>query len=451
MKNIKIITIVLAIILVTLVAFGGVYLQTQNRMENKVKDYTLGRELAGARVFELKIVDGEGEGETKPNPEDLTLENYETVKKTIEERLDNLGAQDYVISLNKENGTIRVELAEDENTDTYAYFLTASGKVEIKEKDASTVLLSDSMVKDAVYTYTSDAEGMYKVYIELRLTEEGQAKIEEIKNNYAILEEEVSKIEEAESKKEAEKKDKEEKAEGTTAEEKTETEPTKKIGVLTIGGTELDIERIEKNKVIVKVGGETANTTSINNNIASAAELTLLIRSGKVPVQYEISTNRFIYSDITEQQLLYFAIAVAIILLIVFVIFTISYKVKGLLASVSFIAFVAILSLILRYTNVLISIEGIGAILVVLALNLRFNKIILDKVKTMNVINEAITSTYKEFFLKLIPVIIITLVFCFAGWSNLNSFGMIMFWGLMLIAVYNALVTKTLLKLKEIK
>ena len=97
--------------------------------------------------------------------------------------------------------------------------------------DASTVLLSDSMVKDAVYTYTSDAEGMYKVYIELRLTEEGQAKIEEIKNNYAILEEEVSKIEEAESKKEAEKKDKEEKAEGTTAEEKTETEPTKKIGV----------------------------------------------------------------------------------------------------------------------------------------------------------------------------------------------------------------------------
>ena len=451
MKNVKIITIVLAIVLVTLIAFGGVYIQTQNRMENKVKEYTLGRELAGARVFELKIVDGEGEGETKPNPEDLTVENYETVKATIEERLDNLGAQDYVISLNKENGTIRVELAEDENTDTYAYFLTASGKVEIKEKDANTVLLSDSMVKDAVYTYTSDAEGKYKVSIELRLTEEGQAKIEEVKNNYAILEEEVSKIEEAESKKEAEKKDKEENAEETTTEETTETEPTKKIGVLTIGGTELDIERIEKNKVTVNVGGETANTTSINNNIASAAELTLLIRSGKVPVQYEISTNRFIYSDITEKQLLYFAIAVAMILLIILVVFIIVYKVKGLLASISFIGFVAILSLILRYTNVLISIEGIGAILVVLALNLRFNNIILDKVKTMNIINEAITNTYKEFFLKIIPVIIITLVFCFAGWSNLNSFGMIMFWGLMLIAVYNVLVTKTLLKLKESK
>ena len=453
MKNVKIITIVLAIILVTLVAFGGVYLQTQNRMENKVKDYTFGREIAGARVFELKIVDGEGEEETKPNPEDLTIENYETVKKTIEERLDNLGAQDYVISLNRDDGTIRVELAEDENTDTYAYFLTASGKVEIKEKDADTVLLSDSMVKDAVYTYTSDAEGMYKVYIELRLTEEGQAKIQEIQNNYAIFEDEISEIEAAQSAAEA---DKEENAEGTTTteettEETTEAEPTKKNAVLTIGGTELDIERIEKNKVTVKVGGETANTSSINNNIASAAELTLLIRSGKVPVEYEISTNRFIYSDITEKQLLYFAIAVAMILLIILVVFIIVYKVKGLLASLSFVGFVAILSLILRYTNVLISIEGIGAIIVVLALNLKFNKIILDKVKTMNVINEAITNTYKEFFLKLIPVIIITLVFCFAGWSNLNSFGMIMFWGLMLIAVYNVLVTKTLLKLKESK
>ena len=38
MKKVKILTIVLAIILVTLIAFGGIYLPTQNRMENKVKE-----------------------------------------------------------------------------------------------------------------------------------------------------------------------------------------------------------------------------------------------------------------------------------------------------------------------------------------------------------------------------------------------------------------------------
>ena len=41
MKKVKILTIVLAIILVTLIAFGGIYLPTQNRMENKVKEIKL--------------------------------------------------------------------------------------------------------------------------------------------------------------------------------------------------------------------------------------------------------------------------------------------------------------------------------------------------------------------------------------------------------------------------
>ena len=58
MKKVKIITIVLAIILVTLVAFGGVYIKTQNRMENKVKDYDFARDLKGGRVVELKVATG---------------------------------------------------------------------------------------------------------------------------------------------------------------------------------------------------------------------------------------------------------------------------------------------------------------------------------------------------------------------------------------------------------
>ena len=56
MRKVKITTIILAIILITLVAFGGVYIKTQNRMENKVKNYELGRELSGSRVVSLKIV-----------------------------------------------------------------------------------------------------------------------------------------------------------------------------------------------------------------------------------------------------------------------------------------------------------------------------------------------------------------------------------------------------------
>ena len=75
MKKVKIITIILAIVLVSLVAFGGVYIQTQNRMEDKVKEYSLGRELNGERVVEIKVTDGSKEGKTKPSDEELTVEN----------------------------------------------------------------------------------------------------------------------------------------------------------------------------------------------------------------------------------------------------------------------------------------------------------------------------------------------------------------------------------------
>jgi len=458
MKKVKIITIILAIVLVSLAAFGGVYIQTQNRMEDKVKEYSLGRELNGERVVEIKVTDGSTEGKTKPSDEELTVENYETVKKTVENRLKDLGAQDYTISLDKENGTIRVELPEDSNTDTYVYYLTTSGKVEMKEKDTENVLLNDSMIKKAQYTYTSNADGAYQVYLELILTKDGQAKLDEVKNDYAVLATEVS---EAESKNNTtsdnttteSSTDENNTTTNTTTEgtETQESEETKKIASLTIAGTSYDIEKYEKNKITVKIGSQTSNTTTVNNSIAKAAELSMLINAGKYPIDYEVDVNRYVESDIDQQQLIYFVAGVAVILVIIFIIATIKYKGKGLLASISFIGFIALTSLLLRYTNVIISIEGIGAILLTIIINLKLNQMILSKTKTMDVVSEATKASYKELFTSIIPIMIITIVFCFSGWTSLSSFGMIMFWGLVLIAVYNIVVTKTLLKLKESK
>lgn len=464
MKKVKITTIILAIILISLVAFGGVYIKTQNRMEDKVKEYSFGRELDGERVIELKVSDGTSsdtseestEQQSTTKPEDLTVENYEIVKNTVEKRLKSLGAEDYTISLNKEDGTIRVELPENDKTDDYAYYLVASGKVQLKEKDTENELLSDDMVKKAQYTYKTNSDGAYQVYLELILTKEGQAKIEEVKNTYAVLADEVKEIESASSSKEenTETTDTEDSAETTT--ENTENadntkEETKKIAKLSVAGTEYDIEKIEKDKITVKIGSETSNNTTVNNNMAKAAEISMLVDSGKYPIEYKAQNNRFVYSDISKEQLLYFTLIIAVILLVIFVVFTIKYKTKGLLASISCIGFIALLSLLLRYTNVSISIEGIGAIILVILINLKLNQMILSKIKKMDLVNEATLSTYKDLFLKLVPIMIITLVFCFSGWSNLSGFGMIMFWGFILIAVYNACITKTLLKLRENK
>ena len=450
MKKVKITTIILAIILIVLVAFGGVYIKTQNRMEDKVKEYSLGRELKGERLIELKISDGSTEGKTAPSEEEKNVENYETVKKTIEKRLKSLKAQDYTISLNKENGVIRVELPEDNQTDDLAYYLIASGKVEIKEKDTSTELLNEKMVKKAQYTYTSNADGEYQVYLEIALTEDGQAKIEEIKNNYAILKDDVDAVESETKSDDNSNSSDESNTEDNNTEEQT-TEETKKVAKLSIAGTDYDVDKIEKNKIRVKMGSQTSNTTTVNNSMAKAAELTMLINSGKYPIDYEVQNNRFVHSDITNEQLLYFAGAVAVILLVIFVVLTIKYKSKGFLASISCIGFIALLSLVLRYTNVIITIEGIGAIMLTILIDLKLSQMMLNKTKILNVVSEAVKSSYKELFLKLVPIMIVSIVFCFSGWTNLSSFGMIMFWGFILIAVYNIIVTKTLLKLRENK
>ena len=473
MKKVKITTIILAIILVTLIAFAGIYTKTQNRMENKVKGYTLSKELDGKRIIDIKVKSEDTSSDTstsetegtdtstekqttqESNSDKLTVENYKIVKQTIEKRLKKLKAQDYNVSLNEENGTIRVELPENDKTDTLAYYLTANSEVVIKDKDTSEEIISDSMIKSAKYEYNSNMNGEYQVYLNIELTEEGQAKLEEATANYAFLESEITEIEDANKSTDSNTTD------GTTAEStETTTEnsennneeqkaDTKKVTTLTFAGTEYKIDKIDKNKLTVKIGSKTTNNTSINNNMAKAAEISMLIDAGKYPIEYEVENNRYVYSDISKQQIIGFSLVMLALLLVVLIAISIKYKGKGLLCAISFIGFISVFSLLLRYTNVLISIEGIGAIILTILINLKINKSILEKTQNMHMLKESYTETYKEQFWRIIPIMIIAVTFCFSGWTNLSSFGLIMFWGIILIPLYNIIVTQTLLNIEE--
>ena len=104
MKKIKILTIILGIVLVTMVAFFGIYVPVQNRMENKVKDYSYAMDLKGARNIKLTvdtttntvIKDSEGNDVTDESSE---LSDEELAEKgyTKEETKKN---QDEVLNVN---------------------------------------------------------------------------------------------------------------------------------------------------------------------------------------------------------------------------------------------------------------------------------------------------------------------------------------------------------------
>ena len=141
-------------------------------------------------------------------------------------------------------------------------------------------------------------------------------------------------------------------------------------------------------------------------------------------------------------------ISVAVVTAIALIVLIVRYKFKGLLSAISYVGLVALLLLTIRYANVMLSIEGILAVLVVLILNYIFTNKLLSLMKTLDK-KEAIKQTYKNFFIRTIPIIIMSIVFCFISWTAINTFGMVMFWGITLIALYNFIVTGTLLKLQN--
>ena len=164
--------------------------------------------------------------------------------------------------------------------------------------------------------------------------------------------------------------------------------------------------------------------------------------------------NQYILSNITNQELLYAAIAIAVIAVIGLIVLIVKYKINGLVAGISYIGLTALYGIILRYTNVTISIESIFAIAMILLLNYIFTEMILKNIKeisketTEKIVNKSITSAYVKFFNRIVPICVMVITFCFAKWVPMSSFGMTSFWGLVIIAVYNAIVTRYLLKVK---
>ena len=443
MKTVKILTIIFLIVLVSMIGFFGIYKQNKNQVSNVMKDYSYAMDINGSRTLKLTL--------NSENGDDVkTKENYKTAKNVIEKRLKKLGVEEYKISLNEQNGEIIVQIPENTNTDTIVSNLTTVGKFEILDSETKEVLLDNSSVKSSGVLYNTTTSGT-SVYLEIAFDKNGKNKLEEISKTYVKTENNTvtdnTVAENTNSEETNSTETTNETKESTTS---TEKKITMKIDDEEIMSTSFD-EAITTGKIQLSVGKASTDTKTINGYVTQAQNVATVLDSGKLPVKYDTEKNQYILSNITNKELAYVAIAIAVVVVIGLIVLIVKYKVNGLLAGSSYIGLTALYGILLRYTNVSISIEGIGAVILVILINLKLNQMILSKIKKMDFVNEATLSTYKDLFLKLVPIMIITLVFCFSGWSNLSSFGMIMFWGFILIAVYNACITKTLLKLRENK
>lgn len=485
MKKVKLLTIILAIVLVTMVAFFGVYVPVQNRLENKVKDYAYAMDLKGGRNIRLKvdttnkttIKDSEGnevtdasdlsdeelaeKGYTKEetpynSQEVLTEDNYKKSKEIIEKRLKALGVDNYVTKLDEETGDILIEIPENDNTDSVVSNLGTTGKFEIIDSDTEEVLMDNSDIKTARVMYGSNRTGTSSgtsVYLDIEFNKDGANKLENISSTYTNTTNSTNTTNTTNS--EANTEATNNTTSDNSSEEKTAKQITMKIDDQEIMTTSFD-EVIETGRLQLSVGQATTDTSTLQGYINQAGSMAVVLDNGNIPVKYTVDTNEYVLSDITQDELnivLYVMIGLAAIALIVLII---RYKTEGLVNVFSYVGLASVFILLLRYANVVISIESIFGIAVVLILNYIFVNKLLSKLKKEEKVDKAVISiafkeTYKEFFIRIIPICIAVITFCFIQWEPLSSFGMVMFWGIAVIAVYNIAITNLLVRVKESK
>ena len=448
MKNIKILTIILLIVLVSMIGFFGIYKQNKNQMSNIVKDYSYAMDLNGARTLKL-VLNSENSDEEK------TEENYQKAKTIIEKRLKKLGVEEYKIALNSENGEMIIQMPENTSTDSIVSNLTTVGKFEIIDSETNEVLLDNNSIQSSSVLYNTTTSGT-SVYLEIAFNKEGKSKLEEVSKTY-VKSKNTTTSENNKSTENTTTEDTNSSEEtNTTTDTTTSTEKkiTMKIDDKEIMSTYFE-EPITTGKIQLSVGSASTDTTTLNGYIQQAQNVATELDCGKLPVKYDLEKNQYILSNISKQDLTYIVIAITVIAVIAIIILTIKYKSNGLLTGIAYVGFTALYLLLIRYTNVTISIESIFAIAIVLILNYIFTAMLLYNIKklkeekTENVMNESISKTYIKFFNRVIPICIMVVAFCFVKWTPMSSFGMTAFWGIVMIAIYNAVVTNSLMKIKN--
>lgn len=457
MKKIKILTITLLIVLVTMVAFFGVYKQVQNRMEDQVKEYSYAMDLTGTRKVRLKVdtatkevikdKDGnkvesatdeeiEENGYTKEevpvNSEDvLNADKYKETKKIIEKRLKNLGVKNYVIRQDEESGEIIIELPENDNTDKVVSNLSMIGKFEISDADTKEVLLNNNDIKVVETLYNTASAGT-TVYLQIEFNKEGTKKLEEISNTYVKTETSTETTEET--------------SEETTT--STEKKITMKIDDEQIMSTNFD-EPIKNGIIQLSIGSASTDVETLNEYVQSANSIATLLNDGQLPIKYTVDENKYAETDLKIEDYKTVGIAIAVIIVIGLIILVVKYKTNGALAAIAYVGLTSVLLLIVRYTNVIISIESISAVILTLILNYMFTFKLLKDVSENKDKKKTLNKILGDNFINILGVCILTLVFSFVSWMPISNFGLVMFWGLVIIAIYNILITNNLIKINE--
>lgn len=453
-EKLKLIFIIAIIVLFVMIGFIGIYAQDKGNIHNILPEYLLGMELKGYRKIELRmntdaqIIKYDAEGkviaesdtqtevasseEKKVNEDSIkTEENYKKVKKIIKKRLDKMGVKEYDIRQAENAENIIIQIPEDNKTDEVVAQLQLQGKFEMIDKDTNEVLMTNEDIEKVQAGYGSTSYGT-SVALNIQFNKEGKEKFKNITNTYVeVVEEKAG--EETE----------------TTEVTEGETKATAKEIVIKVDDSTLLTTHFTEeisNGVLQLSVGSSSNSTSeeLQEYYEQAISMAALLDAGKMPIVYEIEQNKYVQTDITNTDIITMILVGVVILAVLLIGIIVKNKTKGVLASISLIGYIAVLTIVLRYTNVPITIEGIAGIVASILVEYVF---LLSILKSKQ--NE-FWSVYLKYLWILAPIAIMAILFILATmYLPMNSFGMVMFWGILTSFLWNAIITKNILEIEK--
>ena len=464
-NKVKLITEILAIVVIVLISFVGVYMQDYNKMINKVKEFTYSKDLDGYREVVLEVSnidDTETNEESTENNEDAEAsedgesnsqeketkksyyEEYKEAKKIIEKRLKLLGVQDYNISQNGDNGSIYLQIPENENTDHVLSNLLQIGNFEIKDsEDSSKVFINNDNLKKVSTVYNTTANGT-TVYLQFDFDKNGKKTLKDLSSGeYKTNTEDNTSSSNEEETSENNSEETAESTENSETEQKEE-DKQKKI-ILAIDDSDLITSSfddvMETGSINLSMNRATTDQDSINETLKSASTIANILNSGKMPLTYEIKQNAYIQSDITKSTLSKICFIISIIFAVCLIYIILKFKSKGIIAVIANIGFIALDLLLVRYANVSISLESIVVAVIIALCNYLMVYEFLSTKETKKT-----RELLKSQIIKAIPILLIAIIFTFSAFTKLSTAGMFLFWSVTLSFIYNYTLTRDMIK-----
>lgn len=498
-KKLVAVAIVLVVVTISVIAFIGVYTKNLNTMSDIIPSYTYSTEFEGNREYKFTLanteeekevyIDSQGnvcgevisaesdstestEVEVTTNDENATVEEndetniegftkekriikanedsvltkeaYKKSRDIIEERLEKLGTSQYNTRLDEVTGDLIVEIPDDEDSNFLYEAISSKGNFEIIDSQTGLKLMDNSNLKTASVGYNA-TNGGYTVYLQIQFNKDGAEILKDMSNKYVETVIEAPENETTENTTD----------ENTTAEtEKTEDTKTEtkyieiKVDDTTLTKTYFG-EELAGGYIQIPVSQNITDADTLNNSMKSANAIAILLNSGNMPNEYVLESDDFLQSTIDNEVFDYIKLAIIIVLAIISIILIIKFGVNGIIGAILNIGYLGTVSLAMRYTGVIITISSLITMIGVIAINFGFMYILLSFMKKGSKAKYAYLEAMKKFYLSIIPIGIVAFVFTFMQNASVIGIGMILFWGLIVQALYSVIFTRNVYVLNE--